>query len=72
MTAHKLMTITYFQTVYNSCRHAVMTAQTLMVFTLNDISKLNTYCDVIPYSDMWRMNVPTRQHADMIVYSERA
>ena len=58
-TAHRLMTMTYFQKVYKCCRHAVMTAQTLMFFTLKDIGKLNTYCEATPYSNMWHVNVLT-------------
>ena len=67
-TAHRLMTMTYFQKVYKCCRHAVMMAQTLMFFTLKDIAKLNTYCEATPYSHMLHMNVPTRRHADMYAY----
>ena len=68
MTAHRLMTMTYFQKVYKCCRHAVMTAQTVMFFALKDIAKLNTYCEATPYSHMWHVNVLTRRHANMHAY----
>ena len=67
-TAHRLTTMTYFKKVYRCCWHAVMTAQTVMFFPLEDIAKLNTYCQARPYSHMWHVNVPTRRHADMYVY----
>ena len=67
-TAHRLTSMRYFKKVYKCCRHAVMTAQTLIFFTLKDIAKLSTYCEATPYSHMWHVIVPTRRHADMYVY----
>ena len=67
-TAHRLMTMTYFKKVYRCCRHAVMMAQTVIFFTLKDIGKLSTYCEATPYSNMWHVNVPTRQHVCVLGY----
>ena len=60
--------MTYVQKAYKCCRRAVMTAQTVLFFPLQDIGKLNTYCEARPYSHMWDVNVPTRRHADMYAY----
>ena len=60
--AHRLRTMTYVEKFYKCCWRAVMTAEGVICFPLENMAKFNTYCEATPYSHMWHVNVPTCRH----------